>query len=70
MPQGVTTGQQFDYCVELYPTGSDLASGSVISILITDYDTGYLYGKNTYVTSRVYKGTTSGNNIVEVIPKI
>jgi hypothetical protein len=70
MPQGVTLGQQFDYCVELYPVDFDLASGSVISIFITDYDTGYLRGKNTYVTSRVYKGTTSGDNIVDVIPKI
>jgi len=69
MPKAVTPGQQFDYCVELYPIDFDLASGSVISILITDYDTGYLYGKNTYVTSRVYIGTTSGNP-VDVIPKI
>jgi hypothetical protein len=68
-PDAVTPRQQFDFCAKLYPIDFDLASGSVISILITDYDTGYLYGKNTYVTSRVYIATTSGK-IVDVIPKI
>src|SRR4030042_4382060 len=54
-PNGVTIGQQFDYCVELYPMSCDLASRSVIKILMTDYNSGYLYGEKTYVTSRVYK---------------